>query len=96
MNLDGVVYVIIKEYDYSNSDILKVSSSLQECVDAVNKAQEFPYMGDRVIVQAWRLGTLVATSETFGNRDVWNDDLDLYQEHPFTLDEFTNNMKEAK
>lgn len=88
-----MIYVLARHGDYDFGEVIQVSESLQTCVDTINKHPSFPYLGDRVEVTAWDNDKKVAVSKTFGNREVWSDDMDWYEEKPVTFEEIMGNME---
>lgn len=48
-----MIYVASYSADYEFTEIAHVSESLQNCVDALNKVPNFPYLGDHVTIDVW-------------------------------------------
>lgn len=48
-----MIYVAYYSADYEFTEIVHVSESLQNCVDALNKVPNFPYLGDHVTIDVW-------------------------------------------
>lgn len=91
-----MIYVAYYSADYEFTEIVHVSESLQNCVDALNKVPNFPYLGDYVTIDVWENEKIIAKSSTFGHRDVWDEESQQYNEIPVTFEEVMKNMKEVK
>ena len=48
-----MIYVAYYSADYEFTEIVHVSESLQNCVDALNKVPNFPYLGDHITIDVW-------------------------------------------
>lgn len=77
-----MIYVASYSADYEFTEIAHVSESLQNCVDALNKVPNFPYLGDHVTIDVWENEKIIAKSSTFGHRDVWDDEITTVQRNP--------------
>ena len=86
-----MIHVISIHSDYYSGTVVMASESLQPCIDAVNKLEEFPYLGDRVVVSVYDNNKLIAKSETYGTREVWDDEMND-EIFPVTFEEIMSNM----
>lgn len=90
-----MIHVISIHSDYYSGTVIMASESLQPCIDAVNNLQEFPYLGDRIEVAVYDNNKLVAKSETYGTREIWDDNCD-FEIFPVTFEEIMDKMEPVK
>ena len=90
-----MIYAIEHGSEYYPSELIMVSDTLQICVDAVNNHENYPYMGDFIIVSVWEDNKKIAISETKGNREVelWDDATVEFITTPLTVEEIKEHWK---
>ncbi|ADJ55418.1 hypothetical protein RB16p114 [Escherichia phage RB16] len=90
-----MIYVSSYSADYEFTEIVHVSESLQNCIDALNKVDNFPYLGDNITIDVWENEKRIAKSSTYGYRDVWDEESQQYKEIPVTFEEIMANMRQV-
>lgn len=94
------MFVIERINDYYGGEILCVSDSLQQCVDAANNHSSFPYLSDYLHVSKWENGKRKYFGHVSGRREDADfcdrDGIENYINIPVTFEELLDCMKECK